>query len=181
MADDRFSDSRDESEEPTSAEAAPGAAADETGTPGELTDSHEIIDPKDTADDPYVDDPSTPDINEAKLGRATDEVADEAVVVETDRSVSGRRSSGRTRTSAPVRKKHIRHTEAETTATPGSGRTTPAKFVGESLGELRKVVWPTGTQLQQYFVVVLVFVLFIMTFVSLLDLGFGWVILRVFG
>ncbi len=60
-------------------------------------------------------------------------------------------------------------------------RTGPARFVSESVGELRKVVYPTGTQLRTYFVVVLVFVLFVITFVSLLDLGFGWVILRVFG
>ncbi|OYN95649.1 preprotein translocase subunit SecE [Enemella evansiae] len=60
-------------------------------------------------------------------------------------------------------------------------RTTPAAFVRESTTELRKVVWPTGTQVQQYFVVVLVFVLFIIAFVSLLDLGFGWLVLKAFG
>ena len=33
------------------------------------------------------------------------------------------------------------------------------------MGELKKVVWPTGEQTGQYFVVVLVFVLFIMAVV----------------
>jgi len=59
-------------------------------------------------------------------------------------------------------------------------RTTPAQFVREAVGELRKVVYPTGSQLANYFVVVLVFVLFIIGIVSLLDLGFGWVIFKVF-
>ncbi len=59
-------------------------------------------------------------------------------------------------------------------------RTGPVTFVRESVGELRKVVYPTGQQLLNYFVVVLVFVLFIIAYVSLLDLGMGWAIFRVF-
>jgi len=59
-------------------------------------------------------------------------------------------------------------------------RTTPVKFVRQSVGELRKVVYPTGEQLIKYFVVVLVFVLFIIAYVSLLDLGFGAAIFKIF-
>lgn len=59
-------------------------------------------------------------------------------------------------------------------------RTGPAKFVRESIGELRKVVYPTGQQLINYFIVVLVFVLFIIAYVSLLDLGLGALIFRIF-
>jgi len=59
-------------------------------------------------------------------------------------------------------------------------RTTPVKFVRQSIGELRKVVYPTGPQLINYFVVVLVFVLFVIAFVSLLDLGLGWAIFKIF-
>ena len=59
-------------------------------------------------------------------------------------------------------------------------RTTPVKFVRESVGELRKVVYPTGQQLINYFVVVLVFVLFVIAYVSLLDLGFGAAIFKIF-
>lgn len=61
------------------------------------------------------------------------------------------------------------------------GRTTPAGFVNQSVGELRKVIWPTGEQLANYFAVVLVFVLFMVAFVGLLDFGFGWLLLRLFG
>lgn len=59
-------------------------------------------------------------------------------------------------------------------------RTTPPEFVKQSVGELRKVVWPTAEQVRGYFVVVLVFVLFIIAFVSVLDLVFGWTLLKVF-
>jgi preprotein translocase subunit SecE len=60
-------------------------------------------------------------------------------------------------------------------------RTTPAQFVNQSIDELKKVVWPTGRQVQQYFVVVLVFVLFIMAYVVGLDTGFGAALLKLFG
>ena len=59
-------------------------------------------------------------------------------------------------------------------------RTTPVRFVRQSIGELRKVVYPTGQQLINYFIVVLVFVLFVIAYVSLLDLGFGAAIFRIF-
>jgi preprotein translocase subunit SecE len=59
-------------------------------------------------------------------------------------------------------------------------RTTPVKFVRQSVGELRKVVYPSGQQLIKYFVVVLVFVLFVIAYVSVLDLGFGAAIFKIF-
>ncbi|HYI56346.1 MAG TPA: preprotein translocase subunit SecE [Microlunatus sp.] len=59
-------------------------------------------------------------------------------------------------------------------------RTGPVTFVHQSVAELRKVVYPTGPQLANYFVVVLIFVLFVIAYVSLLDLGIGAVIFRVF-
>ena len=60
-------------------------------------------------------------------------------------------------------------------------RVGPVEFTRQSAAELRKVIWPTGEQLSQYFVVVLVFVLFIITFVGLLDLFFGWGLLKLLG
>jgi preprotein translocase subunit SecE len=59
-------------------------------------------------------------------------------------------------------------------------RTGPIQFVRESVGELRKVVYPTGQQVLQYFVVVLIFVLVIIAYVSLLDLAFGTAVFRMF-
>ena len=60
-------------------------------------------------------------------------------------------------------------------------RSNPVEFTRESIAELKKVVWPTPTQLQQYFVVVLVFVLIMIGIVSLLDLGFGSLLFWIFG
>jgi len=59
-------------------------------------------------------------------------------------------------------------------------RTSPATFYRQVVAELRKVVWPTQDQLITYFIVVLVFVLVVMAFVSLLDLGFGKLSFAVF-
>lgn len=71
-----------------------------------------------------------------------------------------------------------RRDEGEADTAPG--RTNPATFVNESVGELRKVVWPTAEQMRTYFVVVLVFVVFMIAVTSLLDLLFGWALLQVF-
>ena len=59
-------------------------------------------------------------------------------------------------------------------------RTSPATFYRQVVAELRKVVWPTRQQLVTYFWVVLVFVVVVMTFGSLLDLGFGRAIFAIF-
>ena len=59
-------------------------------------------------------------------------------------------------------------------------RTSPATFYRQMVAELRKVVWPTREQLVTYFWVVLVFVLVVMTFVSLLDLGVGKLVFKIF-
>ena len=67
------------------------------------------------------------------------------------------------------------------TTTEEHRRTNPVDFVRESVAELQKVVWPTLNQLQQYFVVVLVFVLIMIGIVSVLDLAFGTALLRIFG
>ena len=60
-------------------------------------------------------------------------------------------------------------------------RTTPAQFVRESVDELRNVNWPSLDQWKQYFVVVLVFVLFIIGYVLVLETFFGWSLLQIFG
>jgi len=67
------------------------------------------------------------------------------------------------------------------TSSSSGKRTSPATFYRQIVAELRKVVWPTQQQLITYFLVVLVFVLVVMTIVSLLDLGFGRLVFKVFG
>lgn len=60
-------------------------------------------------------------------------------------------------------------------------RVGPVTFAKQSVGELKKVNWPTGEQLRQYFFAVLIFVLFIIAYVGLLDLGLGAALLKLFG
>ena len=82
---------------------------------------------------------------------------------------------------APAKKDHATPKQRAGSAKARKKRTTPASFARESVGELRKVVWPTASQLRQYFVVVLVFVLLVIAYVSVLDLLFGWGVLKIFG
>ena len=60
-------------------------------------------------------------------------------------------------------------------------RTSIPTFYRQVVAELRKVVYPTQEQLVTYFLVVMVFVIFMMAFVSVLDLGFGKLTFAVFG
>ncbi len=83
-------------------------------------------------------------------------------------------------------------TETRAAATPehgGPGKTEERKsllarlslFYRQVIAELRKVIWPTRKELVTYTTVVIVFVLVIIAYVSLLDLGFGQLVLRIFG
>jgi preprotein translocase subunit SecE len=60
-------------------------------------------------------------------------------------------------------------------------RTSPAKFVTEVRDELRKVVWPTRKELVTYTTVALVFILFMVGLVSVLDYGFTRLVFALFG
>ena len=93
---------------------------------------------------------------------------------------AGPATEARPRPPRPKAEKKGRATAKRDDSAPTHKRTGPVTFVKESVGELRKVVYPTGPQLLNYFVVVLIFVLFIIAFVSVLDLVFGWAILKVF-
>ena len=62
-----------------------------------------------------------------------------------------------------------------------SERTHPITFYRQVVAELRKVVWPTQQQLVTYFIVVLVFVIAMIGFVSALDVAFGKAVFAVFG
>jgi len=54
-------------------------------------------------------------------------------------------------------------------------------FLRQVVAELRKVVRPTREELVAYTSVVLVFVIAIMIYVSVIDFGFGRLVLFVFG
>jgi preprotein translocase subunit SecE len=69
---------------------------------------------------------------------------------------------------------------AELSSPKGDKRTSPVTFYRQVVAELRKVVWPTQEQLVTYFLVTMVFVIVLMTLVSLLDLGFGKLVFSMF-
>lgn len=59
-------------------------------------------------------------------------------------------------------------------------RTSIPTFLRQVIAELRKVVYPTQEQLTTYFIVVMVFVVFMIGLISLLDLGFGKLAFNIF-
>ena len=60
-------------------------------------------------------------------------------------------------------------------------RNTPVLFFRQMVGELRKVIWPTRSMLVTYTVVCLVFVVFMVAFVTILDYGFTKLVFALFG
>lgn len=54
-------------------------------------------------------------------------------------------------------------------------------FLRQVVDELRKVVTPTRSELVNYTVVVLIFVVIVMAIITVLDLLFGWAVSWVFG
>jgi preprotein translocase subunit SecE len=68
--------------------------------------------------------------------------------------------------------KAVRKDKAERTSVP--------TFYRQVIAELRKVVYPTRDQLVTYFTVVMIFVIFMMALVSVLDLALGKLVFAVF-
>jgi preprotein translocase subunit SecE len=60
------------------------------------------------------------------------------------------------------------------------GRTTPAQFLREVRGELRKVAWPTRSEVVNYSIIVLVAVVILTAYIASLDFAFGEAILKLF-
>ncbi|MGA4508847.1 preprotein translocase subunit SecE [Propionibacteriaceae bacterium G1746] len=133
-------------------------------------EAEELTDADDEVDD-------TPD-----KGDPEDVVIDDEQQLAEAESVAAKAKSTRPAkrkvTTAPVKKD--RATPKQDKSSKGvekKKRTGPIGFAKQSGTELKKVIWPTGDQLREYFIVVLVFVLLVVGFVSLLDLGYGRLLL----
>ena len=63
---------------------------------------------------------------------------------------------------------------------PQEARTTPAQFLREVRGELRKVAWPTRQEVVKYSTVVLLTVVLLTAFIFALDYAFGEFVLYLF-
>jgi len=59
-------------------------------------------------------------------------------------------------------------------------RTKPVEFVREVRAELRKVAWPTRSEVVNYSIIVFVAVVVLTVFVGLLDYGFGQFVIDLF-
>lgn len=59
-------------------------------------------------------------------------------------------------------------------------RTSPGEFLGEVRAELRRVVWPTRTELINYSIVVLITILVLTAIVGGLDWLFGEAVIQLF-
>ena len=134
-------------------------------------EAEELINADETVDD-------TPD-----KGDPDDMVIDDEQQLAEAETVAAKASSSRPAkrkvTTAPVKKDRPTHKQADQVKSKGevTKRVGPAGFTKQSAAELKKVIWPSGDQVREYFVVVLLFVLIVVGFVSLLDLGFGRLLL----
>jgi preprotein translocase subunit SecE len=72
-------------------------------------------------------------------------------------------------------------TETPSARPPAGGGGKPARFVRESVSEMRKVLWPSRSELVTYGAVVIVFVVIMVAIVAGLDIGFAKLVLLVFG
>ncbi|HKC26469.1 MAG TPA: preprotein translocase subunit SecE [Jatrophihabitans sp.] len=65
---------------------------------------------------------------------------------------------------------------------PARGRgSAPTRFVRESVSEMRKVLWPSRSELVTYSIVVIVFLVIMVAIVAGLDFGFAKLVLQIFG
>ncbi len=60
-----------------------------------------------------------------------------------------------------------------TATKPREERTSPAQFIREVRGEMRKVAWPTKAEVRNYSIIVLIAVVVLTAFISVLDYAFG--------
>ncbi|GAA2179397.1 hypothetical protein GCM10009785_05910 [Brooklawnia cerclae] len=151
-----------------------------------LTPDGEALARGDLADPPVdvvdqVDDQTAEELTETGDDDETadEEQLDDATEEAREAASSVPKPVRRNQTVAPVRK--TKPTPKRDDAPAKRKRTTPVAFTKQSVGELKKVVWPSASTVRQYFLVVLVFVLFIMGIVAGLDALFGWLLLKALG
>lgn len=166
-------------------EAADGRRAGATGgarSRDESVDEEAVVDDEnlDTAlDDTALDDESVIDEPEDVADDESDD--DDA---DGDGSTRGRgltrggtATKARPKTAGPAGKKP---TKAKATER-GNIFVRLLTFIREVVAELRKVIWPTRTELLTYTTVVVVFVVIMLTIVGTADYGFAKLVLWVFG
>lgn len=144
--------------------------------------------PKETPDEAPLDEPTNAATSDVEAPATDDSpAADDKVIEDLEKDLPADKTP-----SKPVKRRTVQAPVKKSTATrkrkdaehehedPYKAKN-PAHFVRQSVGELKKVVWPTWPALVRYFAAVLVFVLFVIIFVSALDALFGWSLLQLLG
>jgi len=72
-------------------------------------------------------------------------------------------------------------TESPSARPPRGRGGAPTRYVRESVSEMRKVLWPSRTELVTYAIVTIVFVVIMVAIVARLDFAFTKLVLGVFG
>lgn len=149
-------------------------------------DAHPANQDPATSDEPSDDVVGKPADDQVDLSEAEAQLADEADIAASDADKSADAAAKapkskpikRNQTVAPVKKAKVTPKQSQAKKSRENKRATPVQFTKQAVAELAKVVWPTANASRQYFVVVLVFVLFIMAFVAGLDALFAWGLLK---
>ena len=71
-------------------------------------------------------------------------------------------------------------TDADQPEDTGTGRANPVEYLQQVVEELRKVIWPTRSQMVTYTIVVFLFLVFMTALVSGVDFGAGKLVELVF-
>jgi preprotein translocase subunit SecE len=80
----------------------------------------------------------------------------------------------------PVAKAAKRRPAAAPPKPQAEERTSPTQFVREVRGELRKVAWPTRSEVVNYSIIVFVTVVILTSVIAALDYGIGEAVLKLF-
>ncbi|MCL2464510.1 MAG: preprotein translocase subunit SecE [Micrococcales bacterium] len=147
--------------------------------------SDDVDEPGEAADDAGASE-AAPASGESESADAPDEPGlaeepEDALVTEAEQIAAKVASARPVRKSEPDIKGRATPKQERSVKTDERPRVGPITFVKQSIEELKKVNWPSLDQWQQYFIVVLVFVLIVIAYVGLLDLGFGALLLKIFG
>ena len=144
--------------------------------------------PEETPEEAPLDKPTEASASEAEAPTADDSpAADDEVIEDLEKDLPADTQAAkpvkRRTVQAPVKKGSAtrKRKDAEQEHVDPYKAKNPKHFVEQSVGELKKVVWPTWQELLGYFSAVLIFVLFVIIFVAVLDAGFGWGLLQILG
>jgi|SRR5262245_14549981 preprotein translocase subunit SecE len=81
---------------------------------------------------------------------------------------------------APVARKRPAPQAPRPAAKAKEARTGPVQFLREVRAELRKVAWPSRSEVRNYSIIVLITVVVLTTYIALLDVFFGEAVFKLF-